>query len=235
MEFPVTGYSQMWVETALMLTLGMMLVLPGLWLVSNLFVPLLPAVRVVRTRLLPGLANLSTVRQISRTEISHHPRDFFDGRIVRLRGRVVDEAVGRGEAGEAVVSRQLVRNSLGGVRSEGFLAHDFDLVLESGELVRVHAEGAATLRSLVLLDGAEDHWEEQGLTRGWFCESRLHPGDEIEVMGTLLRELDPRAAAHGFRQAPVRWSLIAGPSQPVVLRFATTASQPRLTALRALG
>jgi hypothetical protein len=130
---------------------------------------------------------------------------------------------------DAVVCRQLVRNALGGVLSEGLLVHDFDLLLESGDAIRVHAETAAGLRALILLDGAEDHWEGQGLTRGWFCESRLHPGDEIEVVGTLLREIDPRAAAHGFRQAPVRWTLIAAPSQPLVLRFSTTG-QARLAA-----
>jgi hypothetical protein len=54
-------------------------------------------------------------------------------------------------------------------------------------------------------------------------------------VGTFLREIDPRAAAHGFRQAPVRWTLIAAPSQPLVLRFSTSAGPARIAALKALA
>jgi hypothetical protein len=227
---------QMWAEPVLMLTLGMMLVLPGLWLVSNVFMPLLPAVRVVRSKLLPGIASLGVLRRINRTDLSRNPRDFFDGRIVRLRGKVADDGRIAGNGGQdAVLCRQLVRNSLGGVLSEGFFAHDFDLLLETGDAVRVDAETAAGLGSLLLVDDAEDHWEGQGLTRGWFCESRLRPGDDVEIVGTLLREIDPRAAAHGFRRPPVRWVLIAGPSQPLVLRFSTNAGPARLPAVKAVA
>jgi hypothetical protein len=235
------NHAQMWAEPVLMLTLGMMMVLPGLWLVSNVFMPLLPAVRMVRTKLIPGIAAMSVMRRMGRTGIGRSARDFFDGRIIRLGGRVSAENVGPGVgplaapagAQDAVLCRQLVRNSLGGVLSEGFFVHDFDLVLESGDVVRVQVETAAGLHSLVLLDDAEDHWEGQGLTRGWFCESRLRAGDDVEVVGTLLREIDPRAAAHGFRRAPVRWTLIAGPSQPLVLRFSTTSAPARLAPLKA--
>jgi hypothetical protein len=227
-----TNAGQMWAEPVLMLTLGMMLVLPGLWLVSNVFMPLLPAVRVVRTKLLPGIAALGLLRRIHRTGVGGDPRDFFDGQIVRLRGKVVEDGLLRAAASgpDAILCRQFVRNALGGVLSEGMLVHDFDLLLDSGDAIRVHAETAAGLRALVLLDSAEDHWEGQGLTRGWFCESRLLPGDDVEVIGTLLREIDPRAAAHGFRRPPVRWTLIAAPSQPLVLRFATTSGPARLAA-----
>jgi hypothetical protein len=229
----------MWAEPVLMLTLGMMMVLPGLWLVSNVFMPLLPAVRVVRTRLLPSIAAFGLTRRMSRTDVSRHPREFFDGRIVRLRGRVGDDGLLRappaGQDADTVLCRQLVRNALGGILSEGFNVHDFDLVLETGDTVRVEAQTAGGLHALVVLDDAEDSWEGQGLTRGWFCESRLRAGDEVEVVGTLLREIDPRAAAHGFRRAPVRWTLIAGPSQPLVLRFSTTAGLARLAAVKALA
>ena len=227
---------QMWAEPVLMLTLGMMLVLPGLWLVSHVLMPLLPAVRVVRTRLLPGIAALAVVRRMQRTAAGLHPRDFFDGQIVRLRGTVVDEGLpGPAGGADAVICRQSVRNALGSVLSEGILAHDFDLLLDTGEAIRVQVETAAGLRALVVLDGAEDHWEGQGLVKGWFCESRLRPGDEVETVGTLLREIDPRAAAHGFRKPSVRWTLIAAPSQPLVLRFATTGKSAPLVTVSGLA
>jgi hypothetical protein len=227
---------QMWVEPVLMLTVGMMLVLPGLWLVSHVLMPLLPAVRVVRTRLLPGIAALAVVRRMQRTGAGRHPRDFFDGEIVRLRGTVVDDGLPRAAGGaDAVVCRHSVRNALGSVLSEGIVAHDFDLLLDTGEAIRVQVETAAGLHALVVLDGAEDHWAGQGLVKGWFCESRLRPGDEVEMVGTLLREIDPRAAAHGFRKPPVRWTLIPAPSQPLVLRFATTTGLAHLAAVKALA
>src|SRR3954465_13455969 len=111
------NHAQMWAEPELMLTLGMMMVLPGLWLVSNVFMPLLPAVRMVRTKLLPGIAALGAMRRMSRTGIGRSPRDFFDGRIIRLGGRVSGDNVGPAigplaapaGAQDAVVCRQLVR------------------------------------------------------------------------------------------------------------------------------
>jgi hypothetical protein len=228
---------QMWAEPVLMLTLGMMLVLPGLWLASHVLTPVLPAVRVVRTKLLPGIAALGVLRRMQRADAGRHPRDFFDGQIVRLRGRVVNDGLPSPATGgpDAVLCRQSVRNALGGVLSDGMLAHDFDLLLDTGDAIRVQAETAAGLRSLVVLDEAEDHWEGRGLARGWFCESRLRPGDDVEMVGTLLREIDPRATAHGFRRPPVRWTLIAAPSQPLVLRFATIVGSSNLLAVKALA
>jgi hypothetical protein len=199
--------------------------------------PLLPAVRMVRSKLLPGIAALGLLRRMNRADAGRYPRDFFEGRVVRLRGTVSDDSLIRAPSGgsDAVVCRQLVRNALGGILSEGIFVHDFDLRLESGESVRVQVEMAAGVRALALLDGAEDHWEGQGMTRGWFCESRLRPGDPLEVVGTLLREIDPGAAAHGFRRAPLRWTLIAAPSQPLVLRFCSTAGLTPLPALKAVA
>jgi len=197
---------QMWAEPVLMLTLGMMLVLPGLWLISSVLMPLLPAVRVVRTKLLPGIAALPVLRRMHRTGAARHAHDFFDGHIVRLRGRVVHDGLPRPTADgpAAVLCRQSIRNALGGVLSESMLARDFDVILDldldldDGDAIRVQVEAAAGLRALVLLDGATDHWEGRGLARGWFYESRMCPGDDVEVVGTLLREIDPRGSAHGF-------------------------------------
>jgi hypothetical protein len=227
-----------WAEPVMITTLGMMMVLPVLWLLTNVLTPLLPAVRVVRTRLLPGLTAAAVQRRINRTPVTSDARELCDGTVARLRGKVGDASLIRaaGRAGNAVVCRQLARNALGGVLAEDFLVRDFDLLLPDGCVVRARAEAASELRALVLLDDAEDRWAGQGLARAWFCESRLHPGEDVEVVGTLLREIDLEAQAHSFRRAAVRWTVIAGPAQPLILRFSTvngTARSPRVTA--ALG
>jgi hypothetical protein len=131
--------------------------------------PLLPAVRAVRTKLLPGIAARGVLRRMQRTDAGRDPRDFFDGQIVRLRGRVVDDGLARTATGhpDAVVCRQSVRDALGGLLSEGTLAHDFDLRLHTGDTIRVQIATATGLRALIVLDEAEDHREGRGLARGW--------------------------------------------------------------------
>jgi hypothetical protein len=153
--------------------------------------------------------------------------DFVAAGPVRLRGVVEadDDAVGHGEfsGAPAVVSRHEVGERGGGSVERGLTARDFSLRLRDGSRVKVLAEDAAAHRALWLVDPRPHRWKGDRRKGGWFCESRVAPGDEVEVIGRLSREVDPHAERASDRQPALSWIVVAAQGR-MALRFLTRRS-----------
>jgi hypothetical protein len=134
------------------------------------------------------------------------------GSLVRLRGQVEAEAVHRAEFSglPSVVCRHEFGEVGGGGAGDGFAVFDFLLRLEDGNSVRVRARDASERKALALVDRHPQRWHDVGAGEGWFWESRLAPGDELEVIGRLQQELDPHVARISDRQPALGWSMRAG-------------------------
>jgi hypothetical protein len=170
-----------------------------------------------RTVLLPTLAGRLVSRRFralpagSSTPVAGAAHKV--GSLVRLRGKVEAEAVHRAEFSGApsVICSHEFGEVGGGGEGHGLIAQDFLLRLDDGGTVRVRARDAADRKLLALVDRQPQRWRGQG-GDGWFWESRLSPGDEIEVIGCLQRELDSSAPRVSDRQPALGWSLMAGPA-----------------------
>jgi hypothetical protein len=144
------------------------------------------------------------------------------GSLVRLKGRVEAETVYRAEFSglPSVVCRHEFGEVGGGGAGDGFTVSDFVLRLEDGNSVRVRACDAADRKALVLVDRHPQRWYDGGAGEGWFWESRLAPGDELEVIGRLQQEVDGRIARISDRQPALGWTMRAG-QEGMFLCFAT--------------
>ncbi len=144
------------------------------------------------------------------------------GTLVRLRGRVEAESIHRAEFSglASVVCRHEFGEVGGGGAGDGFSVRDFLLRLEDGHGVRVRAQDAAARRVLALVDQQPQRWNGSGSGDGWFWESRLGPGDELEVIGRLQQELDATIARISDRQPALGWTVAAG-QEGLFLCFAT--------------
>ena len=145
---------------------------------------------------------------------------------VRVQGVVEGASVTRAEFSgvAAVVSRHELGERGGGAVERGFAAHDFDLRLEDGSRVRVLAHQAARRHWLRLLDRQPDRWLGDKGAMGWVCESRVEPGETIEVIGRLSRQVDPTAPRISDRQPALGWTL-AAEQEPLFLRFWTPSQR----------
>jgi hypothetical protein len=134
------------------------------------------------------------------------------GTLVRLRGRVEAELVQRAEfSGVAsVVCRHEFGEVGGGGAGRGFHVFDFLLRLPDGHHVRVRARDADSRRLLGLIDSQPQRWYGAGSGDGWFWESRLAPGDELEVVGRLQQEVDTSVARISDRLPALGWTIAAG-------------------------
>jgi hypothetical protein len=141
---------------------------------------------------------------------------------VRLVGVVEADTVAMAElSGEpTVVSRHEVGERGGGSVERGLCAVDFSLRLEDGNKVKILARDAAARRALRLLDGEPHRWLGYRDHHGWYCESRVAPGDRVEVIGQLSREIDAQAERASDRQPGLSWTLVAG-HDAMSLRFRT--------------
>jgi hypothetical protein len=159
--------------------------------------------------------------------------DLRAGTRVRLRGVVDAQRMVRAPlSGTGTVACAHAFGEAGGaVLGEGLAACDFLLRLADGTPVQVLAERAAGGQRLRLVDGGADRWRGKRLVGGWFRESRVVSGDEIEVIGRVALQVDPDAPRLGDREPPVCWTITAAPEekgQPLILRFATRALAERL-------
>jgi hypothetical protein len=145
---------------------------------------------------------------------------------VRLSGVVEGESVTRAEFSgiAAVISRHEVAERGGGAVERGMAVHDFSLRLEDGSRVRVMARHAASRRRLRLLDRQPDRWHGDKAEIGWVCESRVEPGERIEVIGPLSRAVDPTAPRISDRQPALGW-IMAAQGGPLFVRFWTPSQR----------
>jgi hypothetical protein len=119
-----------------------------------------------------------------------------------------------------VVSRHEVGERGGGSVERSLSALNFSLRLADGSRVKVLAQEAAAHRSLRLFDTQPHRWKAEGKRGGWYCESRVAPGDEVEVIGRLSRQVDPHAERASDRQPALSWIVVAA-KERISLRFAT--------------
>jgi hypothetical protein len=174
-----------------------------------------------RTVLLPTLTGRWVARRFRTLTARSARPDQTVGSLIRLRGRVEAEKVQRAEFSgvPSVVCRHEFGDVGGGGAGEGLLVSDFRLRLEDGTAVRVRAGEAAARKALTLVDRQPQRWHGRS-AEGWFWESRLTPGDELEVIGRLQRELDASAARVSDRQPALGWTVVAG-AERLLLCFAT--------------
>jgi hypothetical protein len=184
-----------------------------------------------RTVLLPILAGRWVSRRFKALPAVSGTPALPVGSLVRVRGRVEAEAVHRAEYSgvPTVVCRHEFGELGGGGAGHGLTVHDFVLRLEDGNSVRVRALDAADQKLLALIDRQPQRWHDGGAAEGWFWESRLAPGDELEVIGRLQQEIDTRIARISDRQPALGWSMRAGPEGLFLCFVTRPAPVHRLT------
>jgi hypothetical protein len=209
--------------TALLMSLGFMVVtvLGGLWGLGHLGRTVFGLLRV---KALPALTGAWLGRRLRAMAPATQAAGLVHGALVRVRGVVEGEALLRATltGTGAVVCGHALGEPGGAVVGEGLQARDFLLRLEDGTPVRVWAKDAAARGHLRLLDQTPHGWKGHQSVGGWFRESRLVPGDQVEILGCVQVQVDPDAARLSDRQAPVCWTLTAAHSR-LLLRFATRA------------
>lgn len=158
------------------------------------------------------------------------------GRPVRLRGVVESGAafVSPGSGAQAVLAAY--RGKVLGLAPDLWLfarrrieIRGIDFVLSLGPSDRVHVQ---VLPSTDFLHGLGAGGDEEGQlasrtvwttpTTAVLCvveaESAIGPGDEIEVLGTLDRVVDPHGERAGPRSAPMRTVVRGTPAAPLLVR-----------------
>jgi hypothetical protein len=175
-----------------------------------------------RSRVAPRLLGRWATYQMRNLAPRSSATDLVPAEQVRLVGVVESDTVAMAELSgvPAVVARHEVGERGGGSVERGLHAVDFSLRLEDGNTVKVLARDAAARRALRLLDGEPHRWIGFRDRHGWYCESRVAPGDKVEVIGQLSREIDVHAQRASDRQPGLAWTLVAG-AQAMSLRFRT--------------
>ena len=186
----------------------------------------------LRVRLLPALEARKVARRLKRMPGLSAAAELTRGQAAHLRGQVEACAASWAEYSglPAVVCKHACGAHGGDLLGEGLAAHDFVLRLRDGTAVCVEARDAANSERLEIRDGAPHFWEGQVPEGGWFRESRVAPGDEIEVAGLADSRIDPHAPRLSDRQEPLAWTLSAGAGS-LLLSFATRLPGPATTAL----
>jgi hypothetical protein len=172
-------------------------------------------VRWTRTHVRPDLAPWQIAR-LSRMAAAASSAELVEGAVARLIGEVEAPVVTPARwSGRATV----VCTDATWPRRYGRSTRDFFLRLGDGTRVLVCAEEAAARRALRLGDQQPDRWD--GPVAGtWVQESRIEPGERIQVIGRLERRIDPRAERVGDRAVPLAWTLAAA-DQALALVFTT--------------
>lgn len=153
---------------------------------------------------------------------------LVDGGYGKITGRAharVAPVVAPGSKNACVYCEITVRRSIRNRRSEGWTWQEIDRQIDAAEValavdgreVRVDPRDAVVLRAIEaafpghLLEG----WRDADVT----STERIIPLDaEIDVVGTLTREVEPDpAAAADYRETAVSWRLIATRERPVVI------------------
>ena len=192
-------------------------------------------IRAARSFLNPGGAAARLMLWKSSRRWKSVPRASFggalsEGAVLRLRGLVEAREVRPTYLSPiaSVAHAYSIGERGGGTISSGRGGLDFDLRLADGTLVAIPAREASERGSLQLLDGRPHRWSDSS-RRAWFCESRVLPGDEIEVVGRLRRVVDPSASRLGDRAPALRWTLLPADSELPILLGTTCPSADERT------
>jgi hypothetical protein len=175
-----------------------------------------------RSRLAPPILQRWVALRVRKLALHASTASLDSTPLVRLVGVVESDNTAMAEfsGSPSVVSGHEVGERGGGSVERSLTALDFSLRLQDGNKVKVLAHDAANRNLLRLLDGEPHRWRADRQRGGWFCESRLAPGDQVEVIGSLSRRIDPNAERISDRQPALSWTVIAG-KQRLSLRFRT--------------
>lgn len=175
-----------------------------------------------RQGMVARLAGWWSLRRFARLTPAQDAAALDDGHTVRLTGVVESREARPGELSgiAATVCRHAFGEQGSGAAGQGLWACDFSLRLADGSNVRVLAGAAAQGGRLTCIDSHPHRWRPVHPKDGWLYESRVSPGDEIEVVGVLRRQVDPSVARASDRSPALGWTL-GGQGGRVLLRFST--------------
>jgi hypothetical protein len=169
-----------------------------------------------------------SLRRFARMLPARDAEGLQDGHLVRLTGVVESREARPAELSgiDATVCKHAFGESGGGAAGKGLWACDFSLRLGDGTVIRVLAGAAWQRRRLTCIDRSPHRWKSGRPPDGWLYESRIAPGDEIEVAGILRRQVDPSVARASDRSPALGWTM-GGQGGRLLLRFATRADAER--------
>jgi len=216
-------------DPAFYLGLGLLFLPPAIYLVRGLCL--------ARPGRLRDLARRARDRWRARLPVVSALAEAPEDNWIRVRGQVVAGAGFTSASGRANVVLAAYLGCVGGILNRGGRARvgwelhgvDFDLALESGEHATVRVDHAtllerparfpaslATQRPLVSrrLDRAERGRRDQ--VASVYDERVLAPGDWVEVIGLVRREVDPAVEA-GPRGVRLRSLLVSTASRRVLI------------------
>jgi hypothetical protein len=175
-----------------------------------------------RTAMLPALTAAWLERRLRARPAITGASGLVHGATVRCRGVVEADGLAQAKlSGAGVVACEHAFGESGGaIVGRGLAARDFLLRLQDGTAVRVWARAAAESDRLCLVDTRPARWQGKRWLGAWFSESRVAPGDEVEVVGVIEMEVDADAPRLGDRQPPVCWTMTAARGK-LLIRFAT--------------
>ena len=167
-------------------------------------------------RVVPVIGRWRATRRVAALPEHWSSAEFAEGDVVRLRGVVRAESArpARLSGVPSVACVYAIGERGGGWVDHGTTAQDFVIGLGDETAVRVLAGQAAADRRLRLWAGRPQRWRRGRVRDGWFSEARITPGDEVEVVGRLVRQIDPSAPRLGDRQPGLRWVVMAAPGDP---------------------
>ena len=193
---------------------------------SSLFRSSRAALAYVRTVVWPVLSGARVSRRFRELRPVSSTTRLQAGALCRVSGRVEALTVTSAEFSGAasVLCKHECGEQGGGGAGQGLTVHDFLVRLDDGSTVRVRARDAARRRALALIDRQPQRWNGRRASCGWYWESRLAAGDQVEVIGHFQREIDTNAQRAG-RQPALGWTVVAG-TEGLYLRFGTRQLVP---------
>jgi hypothetical protein len=179
------------------------------------------ALAYLRTVAWPVLTGARVARRFRELRSISSTARLQPGALCRVSGRVEALTVTSAEYSGAasVLCKYECGEQGGGGAARGQTVHDFLVRLDDGSTVRVRARDAAHRHALSLVDRQPQRWNGKRASCGWYWESRLAAGDEVEVIGHFQREIDATAPRAG-RQPALGWAVLAG-VEGLYVRFGT--------------
>ncbi len=171
-------------------------------------------------------------RVFERTRVQTSLASARRGERVRVRGRVAagstpPRAGTPHDAALALYVGQIRRFDGKNITLHEVRGQDFRLLLDNAESAAVDVSGAFWVTTGSTLGEPRVHDEplwsrvddpERGVVVFIHAEELIRPGDEIEVLGTVERVIDPAVERAGYRESPMGAILRGTKARPLVLR-----------------